>query len=581
MRTIRRISILLLLTLTPVMAQEDFMRHLRYLASDELRGRGNYDPQTELAAEYIADAFRSLNLEPAGSEGSYFQSFQLPVQVSVGPDSSVRFLYGGIYPTLQREFELIGYGWPSRTVSAPLVFAGYGISAADYDDYQGLDVEGKIALILEGEPPLAGGPSTPYSTLRYKIANARDHGAAGILFAQGPRLLRSDRQRLESGKEIHSLGIPAFRASSAWSWSFRGFLGSREEAINRSLTPRSSPIEGLRAQLRVEVNENTREARNVLGFIQGRSDEVIVLGAHYDHVGLGGPETHPELLGQIHNGADDNASGTSALLSLARELALGPTPSRSILLIAFAGEELGLLGSRHFMRQPTIDPARMICMINLDMVGRSQGEILVLGAGTAEEFEPLLRSAQRRTPLRIRTFNSPSGRSDHQPFAEAGIPVLFFTTGLHHAQYHHPDDDWPLIEVSRSIEVINLVQSVMLSLDRMPQRPQPIDLLPQPDTLGLLGQSNGVLLGIRSDANWPYPGLRLRAVDEDTPAFEAGLIEGDILIGFDGRRIDDMYDFTLALEGRSAGEDVDVMVLRQDRLLILPVRLGQREADVR
>ncbi|HSR50580.1 MAG TPA: M28 family peptidase [Acidobacteriota bacterium] len=576
MKSLRGILVLLLLTATPLAAQDDFTRHLRFLASDYLRGRGNYDPQTDLAAEYIADAFRSLNIEPAGTEGSFFQPFELPAQVSVGEESSVTFLYQGLSPTVQDTFALIGYG-PETQVRAPLVFAGYGISSDEYDDYESVDARGKIVLVMEGEPPLRRDASTPYSTLRYKIVNARDHGAVGILFAQGPALLRSGE--LESGDEIHRLGIPAFRASRAWSWRARYFLGTNESAINRTLTPRSGPMTGLQAYLRLEVEENTRQVRNVIGFVQGRSDDVIVLGAHYDHLGLGGPDTHPELMGQIHNGADDNASGTSALLTLARDLALGPTPSRSILLIAFAGEELGLLGSRHFMRQPTVDPERMVTMINLDMVGRSNGKVLVLGAGTAIEFEDVLRRAGRLSPLQIKTFDSPGARSDHQPFAQAGIPVLFFTSGTRHPQYHHPDDDWQRINFASSLEIVDLVRSVVLNLDRLPRRPQPVDLLPQPDTAGLLGSSNDVLLGIHSDANWSHLGLRLRAVEEDTPAYQAGLIEDDILIGLDGRRIDDLYDLTFALQNHSAGDEIEVMVLRQGRLLRLPVRLGERPVD--
>ncbi len=317
--------------------EDNLMGHLRYLASDELKGRGNGSPELDQAADYIAELFREYGLLPAGRQQTYFQEFEVSMGRSLGPENQVTLETGTeqIQLQVQRDYVPLTSG-PDTVVQGPLVFAGFGISAPEleYDDYRDLDVGGKIVLVFEHEPQeqveesrFAGRDLTPYATILHKVMNAKKKGAAGVILlpddfnhppAQEPR---SRRPRVED------IGIHSIRLTPEWSERLLEKSGRKSvdivEEINSHLTPVSFDL-GITATVSLDVVKVQNTVRNVLGFLPGQTDKIIIIGAHYDHLGLGTTGSlAPELIDQVHNGADDNASGTAALLQLAQDFSRG------------------------------------------------------------------------------------------------------------------------------------------------------------------------------------------------------------------------------------------------------------------
>jgi Zn-dependent M28 family amino/carboxypeptidase len=346
-------------TALPGVSSERIIQDIKYLSSDLLEGRGTGEPGGEKAAGYIAKSFAEAGLAPAGDDGSFMQRFSVVVQAGLGADNELSVLHqdGRQVYRLDEDFRPLSFS-ESGAVSAGIVFAGYGISAEEYgyDDYEGIDPEGKIVLVMRHEPaetdensPFDGTSLTHFSELRYKAMNARQHGAAGIvLFTDPLNHPDSGRDLLEfdprEGRS--SVGIPCVQLSAAEAAELIKATGNdvseMQARIDRELRPQSFPLPGVEMSMAVEISRESRPTCNVLGALPGSdpalSAERIVIGAHFDHLGRKGEE--------IFHGADDNASGTAALMELARVLASGGSrPARSILFAAFTGEELGLLGS--------------------------------------------------------------------------------------------------------------------------------------------------------------------------------------------------------------------------------------------
>ena len=380
----------------PVSIRADLLRsHVEYLASDELGGRDSGEPGLEVAAEYVARRFQEVGLEPAGDDGKgYFNGFTIPHGADFGRIlGAVATGPGGREVKLEAGSDVIafGYGETGGPVDAPVIFAGYGITAGeedrkaglDYDDYSGIDVRGKVAVILRyaprsrerspdrsrGEERPFGGREGNHAPLAAKLRNAREHGAAGVIFvtparADGAADPQDDLRGLAHRASPRQPTLPALLASRAtvddWLRPSGKDVAAVAREIDESLRPRSFEIPSLR--IRFDTTPGHRVLRNVAGRIPGRgklASETIVIGAHYDHIGRYGDQVASKNLGQIHNGADDNASGTAGLIELARALRAGPPApgespgdARAFLFIAFSGEEIGLLGSRAWLDEP-------------------------------------------------------------------------------------------------------------------------------------------------------------------------------------------------------------------------------------
>jgi len=443
-----------------------------FLASDECEGRGVTTKGINLAADYVAAAFKQAGFKPAGPDGSYFQPFTITdspklgspnILVLTGPQGQQIELKAGL------QFEPLGFSKTAKLAGLPLVFAGYGVTAKQppYDDYQGLDVAGKVVVLLRKTPrpdsketPFAGPDTSEYAALVTKMANAEQHQAVGVIFvndaatAQGPRGdVLMDFRYSSRAADVASIPAIHLRRSvlDAMLQSSRATpLTDLEKAIDRLLKPHSGPLTGWSVGMAVAVNRKIIPAKNVVGVLEGQgphAQETVIIGAHYDHLGWGERGSLARLkTPAIHHGADDNGSGTTTIIELARRLAQMPHRDRRLVFIAFSGEERGLLGSAYYCKHPLFPLANTVAMVNLDMVGRlrpdketGKSKLQVHGIGTAKNFNSLMDDLNKSFDFKFQKVASGFGPSDHASFYAKNIPVLFFFTG-DHPDYHRPSD---------------------------------------------------------------------------------------------------------------------------------------------
>jgi hypothetical protein len=467
--------------------------------------------------------------------------------------------------------------------TADLVFAGYGITAPDlgYDDYAAIDARGKLVLVLDGEPR-RDDPSSPfrrpdayhYSERRHKIINAREHGARGVLLAAHPSATRDSLPEL--GGVTQPWGVLAAAvtrpvADELLAPSGRS-LAALVSAIDRELRPGSLPVAGARLALEVSLARDRGRTANVIGVLPGTDprlrDEAIVVGAHYDHLGHGGEGSlAPDQLGAVHPGADDNASGTAAVLGLARAFASAGGLPRTLVFVAFSGEEMGLLGSAEYVRRPAHPLERTALMVNLDMVGRLRdGKLYLSGVDSAAELRALVARAAQGLPLAPELRGDPFAPSDHTVFYAAGVPVLFFFTGAH-ADYHRPTDTWEKIDAGGLAAVAGLAARVIDAVAAEPARPVYVKTVaPASGGSRASGGGYGPFFGVLPDfGEGPGTGVKITGVRPGSPAEKAGLQSGDVLVELGGVRLRTLQDMAFALRARRPGDQVDVRFVRDGR----------------
>ena len=476
------------------------LEHIKFLASDELKGRGDGTPELERAAEYIADKFRGAGLKPGGDDGSWFQRFELEAGLNIGDGNelslshggkTLRFTLGTSYYPLATPAGASDSG-PSASLDAiPLVFAGYGlvVPSIGYDDYRRVDVDGKAVVIFSHEPQerlsgsaMNGARPVMEATLNAKEGAARMRGARALIVIGDPTHLidQADYGLFAKDPDAEEKPIPVLRLrrKEAQPLLDQYGLDSIARLIDADLVPRSTALNGATVTYREHLSKNIRTVRNVVGVMPGsdpaRAKEAIVVGAHYDHVGLGGHlSMSPERTGEIHNGADDNASGTSSVIEMARQaVAQRERFPRSLVFVAFAGEERGLLGSAHYVEMPPIPVADTIAMLNLDMVGRARGNVDVSGLEYAPSMEEDLRAAsQGLRGLSIKREGPGAGRSDDSNFQTRRVPAINFFTGFH-GDYHRPGDDWEKIDTQGTSQIATLAFELAARLAARPSRPE-------------------------------------------------------------------------------------------------------------
>jgi Zn-dependent M28 family amino/carboxypeptidase len=325
------------------------------------------------------------------------------------------------------------------------------------------------------------------------------------------------------------------------------------------------------------------KGRNVIGVLPGRDpvlrNEIVIVGAHYDHLGLGGPGSgalDPDVSNQVHNGADDNASGTAALIHIASRLAIEP-PARTVVFIAFSGEELGLLGSAYYVRHPLYPLTGTLAMVNMDMVGRLKNKRLVVyGVETAREFPPMLDSLNWYAGFDLKKQGDGYGPSDQQSFFIAKRPVLHIFTDLHE-DYHRVRDDWNKINADGLVRVADYTASIVRALADRTSGLTFVDAAPPSAHAGTVATPGyGAYLGTIPDMTENPGGVRLSGVRAGSPAEKAGLAEGDILVRIGDKEIPDLQAMTGALRGHKAGDVVEIEYIREGKHKTVSATLGSR-----
>lgn len=575
-----------------------YLQHVKFLASDELKGRGNGTPELNKAAEYIAREFKAAGIQPAGDDGGYFQKFTVTTGGKLGPANKLVVNAAGqsFQAAVSRDFLPIGLG-EKTSVSGQVIFAGYGITAEEYkyDDYKGIDPTDKIILVMTHEPGendsasvFAGKELTLHGHDNSKAANAKYHGAKALLIVQDPLNHEDASMDLpKSGEEmeISELGICAVRITRQFAQRILDADGKSLSDLQRRIdagnAPQTFALKAVEISLDVDVARVPKEVRNVLAILPGAdaavADETVVIGAHYDHLGLGGRSSmSPQLIGQIHHGADDNASGTAGLIELAAALARDPEPrKRAYLFIAFAGEEVGLRGAYYWTAHPTRTLDKTIAMLNMDMIGRLRGnQVSVSGVGTSPLFPQLVNSAAAAEGLVAKPSPSGYGSSDQLAFYVKNMPVLFFFSGLH-ADYHRPDDTWQKINPEGAAKILSMVYSIATSLDGLERRPQ-FTKVDEPVMRAGGGPGYGAYFGSIPDMGDEVKGVRFSDVRPNSPAAKAGLKAQDILVKFDGKDVTSLEDFSYLLRTHKPGDSVDVVVIRDGKPLAARVTLEAR-----
>jgi aminopeptidase YwaD len=569
-----------------------YFEHVKFLSSDEMKGRGDGSPELDKAADYIASQFRTLGLRPMGDDNTYFQKFQLTTGAALGPNNELQL--NGDKLKINDDFVPITFSDTAR-FDGPLVFVGYGITAPElhYDDYEGISANGKIVVVLRHEPqesdphsPFEGTNFTRHASFVSKAINAKQHGAQGIVFITD---LNHEDEQVGSAtrtEETDDLGIPAVHAKRAPLLNLFKSAGKDVAAIQKKidadLKPQSFDLPDSRARISTDVIRTRKTVENVLAGIPGSDpalqNEWVVVGAHYDHLGLGDRNSlAPSQIGQIHHGADDNASGTSGVLEVARLAAKNKSQwKRSVLFLTFAGEELGLLGSSQFVNHPTVPLNNVIGMINMDMIGRLNNDrLFVGGVGTSPNFKPWLDEFNQTVHLQLDYSDSGYGASDHMSFNAKKIPVLFFFSGLH-TDYHKPTDTYDKINAAGAVKVLSLVY---MMADRMASEAKRLQYTevqqPKPASAGS-GGGYGPYFGSVPDFRDDLKGVLFADVQNNSPAAKAGLKQGDLLVEFDGKPVQNLYDFTYALRAKKAGDVVGVVVRRNGQDVKVNVTLEAR-----
>ncbi|HEY9282563.1 MAG TPA: M20/M25/M40 family metallo-hydrolase, partial [Pyrinomonadaceae bacterium] len=650
---------------------ERLRAHVAHLASEQLAGRRTGTEGADLAARYIAEQFRGFNLAPAGNTGTgprneviareYLQKFPYVAAVELGKRNSMLFVpratdrpqdareRGALDLRLGEDWAPVAWSASGRIEQSPAVYVGYGIKAAElgHDDYAGVDVREKIVVAFAGTPD-GGNPHGQFARfgeLRFKAAAAREAGARALVVISREENFKDDRlTRLRPDEGLAAAGdagLPvvlisrqvarrAVEAAALPSVTFEKLeqsAAARPEApaAGQTATPQqgaprnnSTLLRNIAFSLETEVVKREAPAYNVVGVLRGSDpklrDEAVVVGAHYDHLGRGGQGSLAPREGEIHHGADDNASGTAALLELARVLS-ELKPRRTVVFAAFGGEEEGLLGSHFYVnRAPAVPLARTVAMFNMDMVGRMKEDRLVVGgAGTAAEWRQLIErenaamrayahpagvhEAARRAgdvPIVVAadgavvaaantsrrftlTLNEDGlGPSDHASFYLRQIPVLFFWTGTHE-DYHKPSDTAERINYEGLLRVTEFVRDLLRAVDANETKPT----YTRAKSATPAGRAAGgfrVYLGtIPSYAEGGGDGMKLDGVSEGSPAAKAGLQAGDLVVRLAGSDVKNVYEYTQALGRMKAGEEYEIEVLRGGERLKLKITPAARK----
>lgn len=578
---------------------------IKYLASDELEGRGVETNGIHKAADFILSEYRKYGLKPGMPDGTWKQTFSINLgQSRVNSETKLGITGAdGKRKAIDRKaFEPIQRG-KNGAAKGELVFIGYGITSEseNFDEYADIDVEGKILVLIRREPlqgqdveAFDGKKVTSHSYIDTKLGLAKKNKAAGIIFVNDPfNSSTPDKDELTqpAGFGANESGLPFVHVRQAIVNSLleqspltvkvgdeEKQLKSLKEVtdhIDSTLRPVSQPMKGLTADITTRFETEAVDAHNLIGVIEGEgelADETIVIGGHYDHLGFGGVGSRARnRTGEIHPGADDNATGTAAVLEVIRRVKAGPPPKRRLVFICFSGEERGLLGSKHYVSNPVFPLEKTIAMLNYDMIGTLRdNNIDVNGVGTAKEFRGIVDAAGEKSPLKLKIVEHPYAGSDHLPFFQQKIPVMFCFTGTT-PRYHTPDDKFEAVNVPGVVTVIDFTEQLLRGIDALDEAPE-FQQVGRSTTRRPRVPYVGFVPNLNADND--EAGIPVQAVRKGGPAEQAGLKELDVILKVNNKAVANQPDLINVIRTMKAGQEVKLTVKRQDEEVVLTVKLG-------
>ena len=564
----------------------EILEHIKYLSSDKLEGRSPGSQGSKKAIKYITKHWEAQGVLPAGTK-KYEQPFSFINNVSLGSRNILRIRNSKSRYKVKEDF--IPLGWSGNgNIDESVVFVGYGFDIDDslsWNDYINVNVNKKwVLMFLNG--PDGSSPHSPYGyhkKLYNKVITARDHGAGGILLLE--RTEKENKlQPLVYRQSASSAGLPIIQITHEIA---NDILKNNERKISdlRSIIDKKLSSISFELERKVSASVNLKfekeTATNIIGFIEGSDpilkNEYIVIGAHYDHLGYGGHRSgslNPDSL-QIHNGADDNASGTAGVLELSHKLMMNKRSlGRSIITICFDAEEKGLLGSKFYTQNPTKNLEQTTLMINMDMIGRlDEKAVTVGGAGSAKDLSDIVEKVQNKHSLKIEKNMSGMdfGRSDHASFYKENIPALFFFTGAHQ-DYHKPTDDWDKIDYQGEKDILNFLYDLIIQLSNIEQKllfTEIIDKSPNNES-----PSFNVTFGVVPSYGSQKVGMEIDGISrKGGPADKAGMKKGDVIIEINRKKVRNIYDYMARLADLKNGDKIIVKIIRNTEEMELILEL--------
>ena len=525
--------------LTPDATTDNLKKHIAYLADDKLEGRRTGTPGEKLAKDYILGEFSLLGLEPMNS-GSFSQPFQ--VYDGRQPDDKNYLIINNISLSWGAEYFTFPAS-PKATIDA--------LPAVALQEYG-------MPWFMDLKELLEENKQNPHFDLNdalvKEVKKAGGKGASAIIFYNSSSI--DDKLKYDAKDKTPTLPIPAYYIT---------------KSANHYISDKAATFS---LKLNVSIAEKERTGYNVVGYINNNAPTTVIIGAHFDHLGYGedGNSRHTSHEPAIHNGADDNASGTAALIEVARQLKKSKARNNNYVFIAFSGEELGLFGSKYFTEHPTVDLKTVNYMINMDMVGRLNDSTKVLtigGYGTSPEWSKYIKpdyfetehaDAKTAPSLVIRFDSSGTGPSDHTSFYRKDIPVLFYFTGLH-TDYHKPSDDADKINYEGERVIIGHILKLITALDSAPR----LAFLKTRETQTTTSARFSVSMGIMPDYTFPGPGVKADGVSEGKPAQKAGLKAGDVVLQIGDFPTGSLENYMQALGKFKKGDKVKVKYRRDGK----------------
>jgi Tol biopolymer transport system component len=562
-------------------SERDLRGEVGFLASQRLEGRRTGTEGARLAAEFLVEQLKAAGVQPLNGD-RYLEEFEFSAGVNVITNEN-RFEVHGAAFVLGKDFHPLTFTGNGK-VDGDVVFAGYGLSApasgesAAYDSYAGLNVSNKVVLALryvpEGVEAKRRQELNRYAGLRYKATIARNHGAKALLVVTGPNspnageLAAFGSDGSSAGSDIVALTISAKAAEALFAGT-----GKNLKELQTGLDSENPHTEGLlaltnaRVKIEAAVESVKKKDFNVVGWLPGKNtNEVVMMGAHYDHLGHG--ETGGFALkgeeGKVHPGADDNASGCAAVLEIAAALAAQARTNaleRSVVFAFWSGEEIGLIGSSYFVEHPPVALTNVIAYLNFDMVGRlRENKLTVQGVGSSSGWTKLLEKRNVAAGFALQLMDDPYAPTDVTAFYPKGVPVLQFFTGSHE-EYHRPTDTAETLNYAGMERVTKFVAGLTRDLVSASARPEYVKV-ERSEREGGARDALRVYLGTIPDYATELQGVKLSGTRGGSPADKAGLKAGDIIVEFGGQKVANIYDYTYALDAAKIGQPVKVVVKR-------------------